>query len=153
MLGGSLLPKTITVLVFFQLSRLVDHLMKYFLFSYFQFPLSSCRSIADLVTVISDRSRTTQALALDICKAFWQGLACWSSFETQVFRNFRLALFEVFSAIDSFNWFLERSLSPTVFLLYINGFPDNIINNIEIYADDYTHYSKFGQAYLICSNS
>ena len=33
-------------------------------------------------------------------------------------------------------------LSPTLFLLYINELPDNIICDIAIYADDTTHYSK-----------
>ena len=37
-------------------------------------------------------------------------------------------------------------LSPTLFLLYINELPDNIICDIAIYADDTTHYSKCDQA-------
>ena len=32
---------------------------------------------------------------------------------------------------------------PTLFLLYINDLPDNVICNIAIYADDTTLYSKF----------
>ena len=37
-------------------------------------------------------------------------------------------------------------LGPTLFLLYINDFPDDVICNIGIYADDTTLYSKCDQA-------
>ena len=37
-------------------------------------------------------------------------------------------------------------LGPTLFLLYINDLPDDIIFNIAIYADDITLYSKCDQA-------
>ena len=38
---------------------------------------------------------------------------------------------------------LKRAiLGPTVFLLYINDLPDDVIFNIAIYADDATLYSK-----------
>ena len=37
-------------------------------------------------------------------------------------------------------------LGPTPFLLYINGFPDDVICNIAIYDDDTTLYSKCDQA-------
>ena len=33
-------------------------------------------------------------------------------------------------------------LGPTVFLLYVNDLPDDVICNIAIYADDTTLYSK-----------
>ena len=33
-------------------------------------------------------------------------------------------------------------LGPTLFLLYINDLPDNVICDIAIYADDTTLYSK-----------
>ena len=35
---------------------------------------------------------------------------------------------------------------PTLFLLYINDFPDNVICNIAIYANDTTLYCKCDQA-------
>ena len=37
-------------------------------------------------------------------------------------------------------------LGPTLFLLHINDFPDDVIYNIAIYADDTTLYSKCDQA-------
>ena len=37
-------------------------------------------------------------------------------------------------------------LEPTLFLLYINDLPDDVICNIAIYADDTTLYSKCDQA-------
>ena len=37
-------------------------------------------------------------------------------------------------------------LGPTLFLLYINDLPDNVIGNIAIYADGASLYSKFHQA-------
>ena len=37
-------------------------------------------------------------------------------------------------------------LGPTLFLLYINDFPDDVICNIAIYTDDTTLYSKCDQA-------
>ena len=37
-------------------------------------------------------------------------------------------------------------LGPTLFLLYINDLPDNVIFDIAVHADDTTLYSKFDQA-------
>ena len=37
-------------------------------------------------------------------------------------------------------------LGPTLFLLYINDLPDNVICDIAIYADDTTIYFKCDQA-------
>ena len=37
-------------------------------------------------------------------------------------------------------------LGPTLFLLYINDLPDDVICNIPIYVDDTTLYSKYDQA-------
>ena len=37
-------------------------------------------------------------------------------------------------------------LGPTLFLLYINDLPDNVICNTAIYPDDTTLYSKCHQA-------
>ena len=35
-------------------------------------------------------------------------------------------------------------LGTTIFLLYINDLPDDVICDIAIYADDTTLYSKYG---------
>ena len=43
-------------------------------------------------------------------------------------------------------------IGPTLFLLYINDFPDDAICGIAIYADDTTLYFKCDQA-LICGNN
>ena len=58
-------------------NRIVDHLEKCGRFSEFQYGFRTSQSTADLLTVVSDRiarafnrSRTTQAVALDISKAF-----------------------------------------------------------------------------------
>ena len=70
-----------------------------------------------------------------------------------------LALFLLFSVIDGFEWFWmgRKSLQEypvsagvpqgfvvgsSLFLLYINNFPDDVICNIAIFADDTTLYSK-----------
>ena len=72
-----------------------------------------------------------------------------------------LALLLLFSVMDGFEWFWMGSihkniqlmleflkvLGPTVFLLYINDLPDDVVCNITIYADDSTLYSKCDQAF------
>ena len=35
---------------------------------------------------------------------------------------------------------------PTLFLLYINDLPDDVVSDIAIYADDTTLYSKWDEA-------
>ena len=37
-------------------------------------------------------------------------------------------------------------IEPTLFLLYINDLPDDVIRNLAIYADDTTLYSKCDHA-------
>ena len=40
----------------------------------------------------------------------------------------------------------DSILGPTLFLLYCNDLPDDVICNIAIFADDITVYSKCDQA-------
>ena len=68
-------------------NRIVDHLEKCSLFSYFQYGFRSSQSSAGLLAIVSDRiarafnrSGATQAVALDISKAFDR--VCWSSSQT-----------------------------------------------------------------------
>ena len=147
-------------------NRIVDHLEKCGLFSDFQYGFRSSRSTADLLTVVSDRisrafnrSRATRAVVLDISKAFgrvWhagllhklksygisgQIFGLISSFLSN--RRLRVALDGKSSQEDPFNEGVPQGSihGPTIFLLYINDLPDDVICDITIYADD-TLYSK-----------
>ena len=149
---------------------IVDHLEKCGLFSDFQYGFRSSRSTADLLTVVSDRiarafnrSGATRAVALDISKAFgrvWQagllqklkscGISCQifgpiSSFLSN--RRLQVVLDGKSSQEYPVNAGVSQGsiLGSTLFLLYINELPDNVICNITIYADDTTLYSKFDQ--------
>ena len=149
---------------------IVDHLGKCGLFSDFQYGFRSSRSTADLLTVVSDRiarafnrSGATRAVALDISKAFgrvWQagllqklkscGISCQifgpiSSFLSN--RRLQVVLDGKSSQEYPVNAGVSQGsiLGSTLFLLYINELPDNVICNITIYADDTTLYSKFDQ--------
>ena len=126
---------------------------------------------ADLLTVVSDRiasvfnrSGATWAVALDISKAFDR--VCYGGLlhklksygiSGQIFglnssflSNRRLWV--VLDGKSSQEYPLKAGvpqgsiLGPTLFLLYINDLPDNVICNIAIYADDTTLYSKCDQA-------
>ena len=139
-------------------------------FFYLQYGFISSRSTADLLTVVSDRIAwafnrpgATQAVALDISKAFdrvWhaclhkrksygisgQTFDLISSFLSN--RRFRVVLDEKSSQEYPVNAGVPQGsiLGPTLFLLYINDLPDDVICGIVIYADDTTLYSKCDQA-------
>ena len=152
-------------------NRIVDHLENCGLFSDFQYGFRSSRSTADLLTVVSDRiarafnrSGATQAVALDISKAFdrvWYAglLHRLKSYgiSGQIFglisaflsnRQLRVVLYWKSSQKYSVNADVPQGsiLGPTLFLLYINDLPDDLICSIVIYADDSTLYSKCDQA-------
>ena len=150
-------------------NRIVDHLEKCGLFSDFQYGFRSSRSTADLLTVVSDRIArvfnsfgATRAVALDISKAFDR---VWHAGLLQKFKSYGISG-QVFGLISSFlsnrrlrvvldgNSSQEYPvnagvpqvsiLGSTLFLLYINDLPDDVI--CAIYADDTTLYSKCDRA-------
>ena len=68
-----------------------------------------------------------------------------------------MALFLLFSVIDSWWCWIESLLknnqlklvsilSPTLFVLYINDVPEDVICDIAIYVDDTTLYTRYDQA-------
>ena len=152
-------------------NRIVDHLENCGLFSDFQYGFRSSRLSADLLTVVSDRiakafnrSGATRAVALDISKAFdrvWyagllhklksdgisgQIFGLISSFLSN--RRLRVVLDGKSSQEYPVNAGVPQGsiLGPTLFLLYINDLPDDVICNIAIFADNTTLYSKCDQA-------
>ena len=151
-------------------NRIVDHLEKCGLFSDFQYGFRSSRSTADLLTFVSgriarafNRSGATQGVALDIPKAFDR---VWHASLLHKLKAYGISG-QIFGLISSFlgNRRLQvvldgkssqeypvnagvpqgSILGPTLFLLYLNDLPDNIICDIAIYADDTTPYSECDQ--------
>ena len=152
-------------------NRIVDHLEKCDLFSDFQYGFSSSQSSADLLTVKSDgiarafnRSGATRAVTLDISKAFDR---VWHAGLLHKLKSYGISG-QIFSLISSFlsnrrlrvvldgkssqeypvNVGVPQGsiLGPTLFLLYINDLPDDVICDIAICADDTTLYSKCDRA-------
>ena len=140
-------------------------------FSDLQYGSRSSPSTADLLTVASDRigrafnrSGATQAVALDISKAFDR---VWHAGLLHKLKSYGISG-QIFGLISSFlsNRRLQvvldgkssqeypvnagvrqgSILGPTLFLLYINDLPDDVISNIVIYDDVTTLYSKCHQA-------
>ena len=103
--------------------RIVDHLEKCGLFSDFQYGFRSSQSIADLLTVVSDRigrafnrSGATWAVALDISKAFdrvWHAGLCHKLKSYGISGQIR----PYFSVIDNFEWFWMESLHKNIQLM------------------------------------
>ena len=152
-------------------NRLVDHGKKSGLYSDFHHRFKSSCAIVDLLTVVSDRlarafdrSRTFEAVALDISKGFhrvWHagllhklisdGISGWLfRFILSFLRNNRLRLDLDGKSLQEYsvNVAVPQSsiLVPTQFLLQINDFADDRICNIAIYAGDSNLYSKCDQA-------
>ena len=119
----------------------------------------------DRITRVFNRSGATGAVALDISKAFDRvchvgllhklnsygisgqifGLSLVSSFLS---NRLRVVLDGNSSQEYAVNAGVPQGsiLGLTLFLLYINNLPDDVICNIALYADDTTLYSKCYQA-------
>ena len=116
----------------------------------FQYSFRTSRSTADLLVVVSDRiakaynrSGATRALAFGISGQIFGHI---SSFLSN--RWLRVVLDGKSSQEYPVNAGVPQGsiLGPTLFLLYINDLPDEVICDIAIYADDATHNSKCDQA-------
>ena len=135
-----------------------------------QYDFRSSQSPADLLTVVSDKisrgfssSGATRAAVLDISKAF--GRVCHAGLLHKL-KSYGISdqIFGLISSFLSNRWLLVvmngkssqeypgnagvpqgSILGPTLFLLYINDLPDEVICDIAIYADDTTLYSKCDQ--------
>ena len=120
--------------------------------------------MSDRIDRAFNRSGATRAVALDISKAFDR---MWHAGLLHKFKSYGISgqIFGLVSSFLSNRWFrvvLDGKssqeylvnvgvpqgsiLPPTLFLLYINNLPDDVICNIAIYADDTTLYSKCDQA-------
>ena len=121
------------------------------------------KSITDRIARALNRSGFTRAVALDISKAFdrvWHaGLYKLKSYgiSGQIFGlNFSFLSNNwpqvVLNGKSSQEYPVNGGvppgsiLGPTLFLLYINDRPEDVICDITIYADDTTLYSKCDQA-------
>ena len=144
-------------------NRIVDHLEKCGLFSDFQYGFRSSQP-TDRIARAFNRSGATQAVALDISKVFDR---VWHAGLLHKLKSYGISG-QIFGLISSFlsnrrlrvvldgkssqeypvNAGVPQGsiLGPTLFLLYINDLPDDVICNIAIYADDTTLYSKCNQA-------
>ena len=140
-------------------NKIVDRLERCGHFSDFQYGFRSSQSIADLLTVVSDRvsrasnrPRDTRAVALDIFKAFGR---VWHAGLLHKLKSCGISV-QIICLISSFvnnRWIqvvldgkssqeypvndglLQGSiLGPTIFLLYINDLLDHVICIIGIYA-------------------
>ena len=149
---------------------IVDHLEKCGLFSDFQYGFRSSRSTADLLTVVSDkiarafnRSGATRAVTLNISKAFGRVWHTGLLHELKSYgisgrifglisfhsnRQLRVVLDGKSSQEYPVNVGVPQGsiLGPTVFLLYINDLPHDLISDIAICADDTTLYYKCDRA-------
>ena len=149
-------------------NHIITHLEKSSLLSDVQYGFRSSRSTADILTVITDRivrsldsSFETRTIALDISKAFdkvWHKglllklksygisgriLSILKSFLTN--RKMKVVLDGQSSDLYFLNAGVPQGsvLGPTLFLIFINDLPDDILSSfVDIFADDSTVYSS-----------
>ena len=142
-------------------NRIADHLEKCGLFTDFQYAFRSCRSTADFLTGLG--LLEFWHLIYHISKAFDR---VWHAGLLHKLKSYGSSG-QIFGLISSFlskgqlrvvldgkaseeypvNLGVPQCsiLGPTLFLLYINDLPDDVICDIAIYADDTTLYSKCDQ--------
>ena len=120
--------------------------------------------MSDRIARAFNRSGATRAVALDISKDFdrvWHAGLLHKPKSYGIFgqifdltssflcnRCLQVVLDGKSSQVYPVNAGVPQSsiLGPTLFLLYINDLPDDVIYDIVIYADDTTLYSKCDQA-------
>ena len=122
----SLLSMVSKVFVKLVNNRIVDHLEKCGLFSDFQYGFRSSRSTADLLTVVSDRIArafnrygATQAVALDISKAFDRVWHAGLLHNLKSYQVRYLALFLLFLVRGGFGLFLMGNLHKNIQLMLV----------------------------------
>ena len=146
--------------------RVVDHLERCDLFSDFEYGVRSSLSTADLLTVVSNRitwtfnrSGATQAVLLDISKAFdrfWHAGLLYKLNKTYRISGQEFGLISPFLGNRQVQVVLDGNssqvylinagvpqgciLGPTLFQLCINDLPDDFTCSIAINADDTTLY-------------
>ena len=120
--------------------------------------------MSDRIARAFNRSGATRTVALDISKAFDR---VWHAGLLHKLKSYGISgqIFGLISSFLSNRWLrivLDGKssqeypvnagvpqgsiLGPTLFLLYINALPGDVICNIAIYADDTTLYSKCDKA-------
>ena len=120
--------------------------------------------MSDRIARALNRSGATRAVTLDISKAFDK---VWHAGFLDKLKSYRISG-QILGLISSFlsnkqlrvvldgksseeypvNAGVPKGsiLGPTLFLLYVNGLPDDVICDIAIYADDTNFYSERDQA-------
>ena len=121
--------------------------------------------VSDRIARAFNRSGATTAVAFDISKAFD---TVWHAVVLHIGKSCGICghIFSLISSFLSNRWLWvvlygktsqeypvnagvpqDSILGPTLFLLYINDLPDDVICNIAINADDSTLYAKCDQAF------
>ena len=152
--------------------RILGHLTKNNLLSDSQYGFRSARSTADALTVITHRvsqalhdNLHARAVALDISKAFdkvWHKglllklasygisgnvLGVIESFLSD--RSLKVVINGQTSEANKINAGVPQGslLGPTLFLIFINDLPSEIVSSVNMYADDTTVYEQTSKTY------